>query len=108
MRARFAVIDIYAETAGACTQVVGPCESTVCRYALVERTIAGRLRERHRFPTSETNCSIREARANPDGMTLEAVAQKIGLTRERVRQIEAHGLEKLGVFGRQIGFSRRS
>lgn len=40
-----------------------------------------------------------EARAivrdNPDGMTLEEVSEKLGITRERVRQIEAAALKKL-------------
>lgn len=32
---------------------------------------------------------------NPDGMTLEQVGEKLGVTRERVRQIEAIAMEKL-------------
>ena len=34
-------------------------------------------------------------RDNPDGMTLEQVGQVLGLTRERVRQIEEQALRKL-------------
>lgn len=103
MARRFAIVDVYDETSGACTRLAGPCESTVCRHALVERTSLGRLRDRHRSQDLATNCSIREARANPDGMTLEIVAGKIGLTRERVRQIESQGLQKLAFLGRKMG-----
>jgi RNA polymerase nonessential primary-like sigma factor len=31
----------------------------------------------------------------PDGMTLEEIAQIVGVTRERIRQIEAKALRKL-------------
>ncbi|MBV2144772.1 RNA polymerase factor sigma-32 [Falsochrobactrum sp. TDYN1] len=38
---------------------------------------------------------IRERRLDDDGVTLEALGQKLGISKERVRQIESRALEKL-------------
>jgi RNA polymerase sigma-32 factor len=38
---------------------------------------------------------VRERRLSEDGATLEALGQKLGISKERVRQIESRALEKL-------------
>ncbi|MEP0507574.1 MAG: sigma factor-like helix-turn-helix DNA-binding protein, partial [Aurantimonas coralicida] len=38
---------------------------------------------------------IRERRLQDDGATLEALGTKLGISKERVRQIETRALEKL-------------
>jgi hypothetical protein len=106
--ARLVIVDVFAETRGACSLVPGPCGSTVCRHALVERTTRGVLRKRRRPQDLGSNCAIREARDQPDGLTLETVGRKLGLTRERVRQVEVSALRKLGVFGRVLGAAQSS
>lgn len=40
-------------------------------------------------------CVFALLRANPDGLTLEEVGRVFGLTRERIRQIEAVAIRKL-------------
>lgn len=40
---------------------------------------------------------IRERRLSEDGMTLEALGATLGISKERVRQIESRALEKLRV-----------
>ncbi len=45
--------------------------------------------------------------ANPDGMTLEQVGEVLGLTRERVRQIEHAALEKIKRARRRALFNAR-
>jgi len=39
--------------------------------------------------------AIRAVQAHPEGMTLEQIGRQMGVTRERVRQIEAVALRKL-------------
>ncbi len=38
---------------------------------------------------------IRERRLDDDGVTLEALGEKLGISKERVRQIESRAMEKL-------------
>jgi len=50
---------------------------------------------------------LRFGLGNGDPMTLKAIGKRFGLTRERVRQMEQHALEKLGeVMSREFGEER--
>ena len=52
-------------------------------------------------PTKETNRShLSAGQANAEGMSLEEIAQQLGITRERVRQIERIALAKLALRAR--------
>ncbi len=44
-------------------------------------------------------CTLDLVADNPDGMPLEAIGDLLGVTRERIRQIEAEGLRKLSRLG---------
>lgn len=72
-----------------------PCKITECRYHLI--TLLRPIWKRQRLGVIPIN-RMREScvldLADRGGMTLEEVAQVLGLTRERVRQIEAAGLKK--------------
>jgi hypothetical protein len=57
-----------------------PCQWTGCRYMMATKTGAG-------------ICVLDEA--DKGGLTLEEIAEMFGLTRERIRQIEAMALTKL-------------
>jgi DNA-directed RNA polymerase specialized sigma24 family protein len=46
----------------------------------------------HALPES---CALDVTRSNPDGLTFDQTARLLGVTRERVRQIEATALAKM-------------
>jgi RNA polymerase sigma-32 factor len=47
---------------------------------------------------------IRERRLQDDGVTLESLGKRLGISKERVRQIEHHALRKLrAALLRQVG-----
>jgi hypothetical protein len=88
-------INIYKITHGACRKLPGPCPHAVCRFNL---TAEGRD-SRGAKPAHEVAPVLREAcaleAADQGGMTLEEIASRLALTRERVRQIELGALKKL-------------
>jgi hypothetical protein len=64
-----------------------PCQHTGCRYHLARRDRGGR-------PLHATrDCALTVANEGPH--TLEEIAQVLGMTRERARQIEEAATEKL-------------
>ena len=98
-------LNVFQETGGACTASNQPCEFRICRYHVDDdgfvprqcsgvRTVVQDLRE---------PCALKLAREG--GMTLEDVGFAHGLTRERIRQIEAQALEKVRRGLERAGFS---
>jgi hypothetical protein len=78
-------INIYKITRGACRRLEGPCPHTVCRFNLTS--------EQMHLPVVRETCALEAA--DRGGMTLEEIASRLSLTRERVRQIELGALKKL-------------
>ena len=77
------------KTRGDCVDAPRPCPWGGCRYWLpLQRMVdAGKKTER------ETNCALDIA--DEGHHTLEEISTVLGVTRERVRQIEAIALNKL-------------
>ena len=79
---KHAKVDLYDETNGVCMSLLrDPCEFSQCRHHLGPLTREG------------NKCSFVAAQDNIH--TFEAIGHMMGLTRERVRQIEVRGLTKI-------------
>ncbi|MBN2575817.1 MAG: hypothetical protein JXP73_14720 [Deltaproteobacteria bacterium] len=88
-------INIYKITRGACRRLQGPCPHTMCRFNLTSerRDSRGARPTQPHFPVVRETCALEAAEHG--GMTLEDIALRLSLTRERVRQIELGALKKL-------------
>lgn len=88
-------INIYKITRGACRKLGGPCPHTVCRFNLTteRRDNRGAKSPHLPLPVVHETCALEAAEHG--GMTLEEIASRLSLTRERVRQIELGALKKL-------------
>jgi hypothetical protein len=88
-------INIYKITRGACRKLAGPCPHTVCRFNLTSerRDNRGAKPTQLHLPVVRETCALEAA--DQGGMTLEEIASRLSLTRERVRQIELGALKKL-------------
>ncbi len=83
----------FPRTRGECENGPRPCPWVCCRHHLgSEPRSGGRLHVRALPPDHDT-CALDVAARGPH--TLESIAKLLGLTRERVRQIEARGLVQL-------------
>lgn len=84
-------------TRGECEGGIRPCPFVACRYHLAaEVTYAGGLKLAHgraELDELQDTCSLDVA--DRGGLTLEEVAIRLNLTRERVRQIETRALLRL-------------
>lgn len=67
------------------------CRNAACRYSLPGVELYGAEGE----PLPVSTCALAFADAHPDGATLEAVGDELGVTREYVRQVEERALERL-------------
>jgi len=88
-------INIYKITRGACRRLQGPCPHAVCRFNLTSerRDSRGAKSAQYQLPVVHETCALEAA--DLGGMTLEEIASRLSLTRERVRQIELGALKKL-------------
>lgn len=93
--AREVHIDIHQITDGACRKLPGPCPHAMCRFNLTSerRDKRGAKPAEMHLPVVHEACALDAAELG--GMTLEAIASRLSLTRERVRQIELGALKKL-------------
>ncbi|NJK32323.1 MAG: DNA-binding protein [Deltaproteobacteria bacterium] len=90
---------------GDCANVPRPCPYVSCKHHLYldVEPITGSIRfnASGREPWEiEASCSLDEAEEG--GLTLEQVGQRLGLTRERARQLEARALEKMRKMRNQL------
>jgi hypothetical protein len=88
-------INIYKITRGACRKLAGPCPHAMCRFNLTSehRDNRGAKPNEVHLPVVHEACALEAA--DRGGMTLEEIAMRLSLTRERVRQIELGALKKL-------------
>ena len=88
-------IDLHQITGGACRRLPGQCPHTVCRFNLTSerRDNRGAKPAEMRLPVVREACALEAAQLG--GMTLEEIASRLSVTRERVRQIELGALRKL-------------
>ncbi len=88
-------INLYKITRGACRKLPGPCPHAMCRFNLTteRRDNRGAKPAQMQLPVVREACALEAAERG--GMTLEEIAIRLSLTRERVRQIELGALKKL-------------
>jgi hypothetical protein len=88
-------INLHQITGGACRKLPGPCPHTACRFNLTfeRRDNRGAKPAEIHLPVVRESCALEAAERG--GMTLEEVASRFSITRERVRQIELNALAKL-------------
>jgi hypothetical protein len=93
--ARDVHIDLYRITGGACRKIPGQCPHSACRFNLTaeHRDSRGAKSAETHPPVVREACAL--AAAELGGMTLEEIAARLALSRERVRQIEFGALAKL-------------
>lgn len=94
-------------TRGDCADVPRPCPFVSCRHHLYldvsARTGAIRIAFSGEPDEMPANASCSLDVAEEDGVTLERAGEMMGVVRERIRQLEAAGLAKLGPLARRLG-----
>jgi hypothetical protein len=81
---------------GECRSAQRPCPWVTCRHHLgLDVTDTGTVQLDSRFLRGELRETCALDVADRGGVTLEAIGTLLGLTRERIRQIETEALAKL-------------
>lgn len=83
-----------------CMRCAEPCSAIDCRYHIHSDAKPDQIAT---APIPTVTCSLKLA--NTGGMTLDSIGIILGLTRERVRQIEAKGSFKLSKRLGHLGFN---
>jgi hypothetical protein len=94
------LVNHFEASGGRCTRGVEPCPRIDCRYHIHGDARPSQV---DAAPVPATTCSIKIA--DRGGMTLEAVGEILGMTRERVRQIEVSARAKLQRRLSKLGYS---
>jgi hypothetical protein len=98
-------------TRGDCEDVVRPCPYVSCKYNLYLDINPWTGSIKLNFPALDPgemseSCALDVAERG--GVTLELLSQKLNITRERCRQLEARGLHTLKANGRALGIDVES
>lgn len=75
-------------------EITRPCAKSDCKYFIYDRKINQSFNSR-RLCSKVMNCCIVAADVNPDGITLQTIADMLDMSRERVRQIEDQALNRI-------------
>jgi hypothetical protein len=88
-------LNIHQITGGTCRKLPGPCPHAACRFNLTSerRDNRGAKPAEPHLPVVSQPCALDAAELG--GLTLEEIAARLSLPRERVRQIELGALTKL-------------
>jgi DNA-binding CsgD family transcriptional regulator len=94
------LINFHKDTDGACQDLDEPCQETQCRYHIHSDARADQIAS---IPRQPVTCSLKLA--DRGGMTLEEVGNVLGITRERVRQIEGKAVKRMDRLLRLSGYT---
>lgn len=92
-------LDLFTDSDGLCARLPGKCEFLRCRHNLDGESMTEKS---NAIRKCNDNCVIRVANAESDGMTLNQVGEIMGVSRERIRQIEALGLRNAAKVSREL------
>jgi len=83
-------LNVFRVTQGRCMEDGDPCPRSECRHHVHNSAKESQVAK---SALSRNTCALKLA--NRGGITLDEIGDLLGLTRERVRQIEVHALGKL-------------